>query len=298
MKIISQPFQQSLYRPISGVQGLLTQQILGKGFEFKYEFLQIEKNTRSKSILFEPSFRLIFSIQGKSDIRIGKTNVQLEANSKQSGAIISVNSEEYGYKQLYVQKNRKELVIFLSSNWLKQNLFEPQYEEIKTILDSHLECFYFSITPMMQQILSRLCSPQLKTLNKLKQQSLFMMLISDTLEQINQHNKTVKAGEHLLSAIEKLGLLLQTSSCDDFSINDMANFCNSNPTTFQRVFKQHYGQSIGAYKRQQQLNRAQTALLSGTSIMRAAQVAGYTHMQSFSQAFQRQFGCLPKEIKN
>lgn len=292
-----QTLQTKPYQPLLGVKGQLTSLNFNSGLRFKYEYLDIQKTTSSKQILFASDIRIVFAIQGQSEVRIGHSHLRLKSNSQQAGAVISVKEDTYGYKQLHMQKNKKELVLFLSKNWLAQNLFTLQYRAVKQVVDSHLHCFYFSITPMMQQILNRFCSPQLHCLSKLQQQSFVLMLIDEVLEQIEQKPKPVKVGEQLLSAIEKLVLLLQSASGDALSINEMARFCHSNPTTLQRVFKQHYGQSIGAYKRHWQLARAQMALLNGASIVCAAQIAGYQHMQSFSQAFKRQFDCLPKDVR-
>lgn len=67
---------------------------------------------------------------------------------------------------------------------------------------------------------------------------------------------------------------------------------------FRKLFLQVYGTTPFQYFQQQRMKEALRLINSGEySVADVGHLTGYTHMGHFSQAFKKQFGFLPKDIK-
>lgn len=69
--------------------------------------------------------------------------------------------------------------------------------------------------------------------------------------------------------------------------------------SMQRIFKQHYSQTVFDYIRQHRLAIARDALVNGdVSIGEAAYLAGYKHSSNFANAFKEAFGVAPGNLRS
>lgn len=80
------------------------------------------------------------------------------------------------------------------------------------------------------------------------------------------------------------------------SVRQLAQTVNLSPTYLQRLFKEKMGVHVSDLLAENRLTHA-AHLLSSTEIeiRTIAHCAGYRHHSSFVRAFQRRFGCAPKD---
>lgn len=277
-----------------GFKGKVFVSSVRNGMDFKVEDLDLVHEMRVETH-FEPGVRLVIPLNGLTDLRIGKNKIQLENHAQESAAWFSVQQDEYGFKHFGQQKNKREVVFFFSFSWIKNSLSDEQYERARDFFSSHLRIKHFVFTPLMRLSVKSLFYSSEMNLSGLQKESLYLLLIDDALNCMRWEKKT--NNERLLRAVNNIDVLLKTGEGSNLSISDMAKLCHTNTSTLQRFFKQHYGISIGAYRRKLQLQKAHQALERGCSVVQSACLAEYTHLQSFSDAFRREFGYLPKYIK-
>jgi AraC-like DNA-binding protein len=280
--------------PLPGMKGHVMLHQLREGLMLKYEDLTISQ-AQNFSMSFEPGIRIVFALDGATHIRIGRKEINFASDRPFSAAIFPVLENSLGYKR-FDQEYKRELVLILSQGWLAESFPEQDLESIATIMEDHLRPFYFSITPLIHQHLLRLCCDEYESLKPLQQEVLCLTLIQETL-QLVMPTKQQNSNERLTQVADKVDLLLQQDDSQQLSIKQIAHQCHSNPSTIQRIFKQRHGITLGAYRRRLQLEQGHQALKAGASVIEAAQIAGYSHLQSFSDAFRDEFGCLPKAVK-
>lgn len=288
-------YQKILIDPLSGSQGHLLLQRLRPGLDLKYEQLTIHTES-NLSLLFTPGIRLVFALHGLTRIRIGRQEITFNSHDRCNGALFPVLESALGFKHFRLEKNKSELMILLSNDWLSTSLSDDEYSALRPLLQNHLHPSRFVITPLIRQLLQRICHEHYPQLGKLQQESLCLSLVHEALQQILPL-RTFSANEHLQQLAERIDLLLTADTATDLTIAQIASQCHSNPGSVQRIFKQRHGISLGAYRRRMQLDIAHKALAEGATVIQAAQVAGYSHLQSFSDAFRREFGYLPRTVK-
>ncbi|MGU3495849.1 helix-turn-helix domain-containing protein [Xanthobacteraceae bacterium A53D] len=82
-------------------------------------------------------------------------------------------------------------------------------------------------------------------------------------------------------------------------LSDIARDVGLSMPTLSRGFRRMFGASPFALFQQERMHAARARLLSGHDpVMRVAADFGYTNASHFSEAFRRQFGILPSELKS
>jgi len=285
MKILKDPLPDS--------SGRVIMQHLRTGLSLKYEALDV-RSPSNMSVFFQPGLRLIFALNGATRIRIGQQSLVFSSQGSQQAALLPVTENALGYKRFEVKKDKRELVLFMTPEWLRESLGEDDLPRLEASLEGHLKPCYFTLTPLIFQLLLRITEDSYQLLGPLQQESLCLTLIHESLQLI-QPRRLRNSSERLQQLAGQIDSLLQTDHC--LPIRQIAELCNSNSATVQRVFRQRHGISLGDYRRRIQLELGHKALLSGASVKQAATVAGYRHLQSFSDAFRNHFGQLPREVK-
>ncbi|MAD47354.1 MAG: hypothetical protein CMI02_17735 [Oceanospirillaceae bacterium] len=282
-----------MQNPLPDSRGEVVMQHLRTGLSLKYEALDIAAAS-NLSVFFQPGLRLVFALNGTTRIRIGQQSLVFSSHGAQKAALLPVTENALGYKRFEVQQDKRELVVFMTPKWLRESLSEDDLPHLEASLEGHLQPCYFTLTPLIYKLLLRITDDRYRQLSPLQQESLCLTLIHESLQLIRPRQR--RGGhERLLQLAGRIDALLQADT--QLSIKDIAAHCNSNPATVQRVFRQRHGISLGEFRRQQQLDMGYNALLSGATVSQAAEVAGYRHLQSFSDAFRHHFGCLPRDIK-
>lgn len=84
----------------------------------------------------------------------------------------------------------------------------------------------------------------------------------------------------------------------DLSIDLIAGEAGASTSTIQRHFKEHFGITIFGFIRQKRLEAARAALATdGIPVSKAAHLAGYHNISSFTTAFRKTFGITPKQAR-
>ncbi len=81
------------------------------------------------------------------------------------------------------------------------------------------------------------------------------------------------------------------------SLEEIATQLHISPYHLSHVFKKVTGKSISSYWQAQRLDVARRLLVSGNSILEAAEKAGFSSQSYFCRAFQKQFGTTPSQYR-
>ncbi|MCF3639304.1 AraC family transcriptional regulator, partial [Rhizobium sp. TRM95111] len=84
----------------------------------------------------------------------------------------------------------------------------------------------------------------------------------------------------------------------DLTIEKIAGSAGVSVSTIQRHFKEHIGMTVFDFIRHERLERARAALEhEGIPIAKAAYLAGYSNLSSFTTAFRKTYGVTPKRVR-
>jgi AraC-like DNA-binding protein len=84
----------------------------------------------------------------------------------------------------------------------------------------------------------------------------------------------------------------------ELTIETIAAEAGASPSTVQRHFKEHFGVTVFDFIRHKRLEMARCALeTEGIPISRAAYLAGYNSLSSFTTAFRKTYGMTPKKVR-
>lgn len=104
-----------------------------------------------------------------------------------------------------------------------------------------------------------------------------------------------KYEQALLSAL----LYVQTHLEQDLNLDILANQAGFSAYHFHRIFREAIGEPLKEYVRRLRLEKAAYRLkVSDEAILKIALDSGFKTHESFTRAFQRQFGILPNEFRN
>ena len=82
------------------------------------------------------------------------------------------------------------------------------------------------------------------------------------------------------------------------TIRQMARHAGTSESTLKRLFKDAYGLSVHAHLRRERMAAARGMLLhQGANVSEAALAVGYNNVSHFIDAFTRQYGLRPGEIR-
>lgn len=95
---------------------------------------------------------------------------------------------------------------------------------------------------------------------------------------------------------ETKAYVLEHLSCEELSVNEVADQLYMHPVYLNRVFKKVEGTSIGQYIIAQRMKLAGELLKSGKlSAGAVAEQVGYQSYSNFNLMFRRHYGCTPKQ---
>src|SRR5262245_33896827 len=106
---------------------------------------------------------------------------------------------------------------------------------------------------------------------------------------------TEKYEQALLSTL----LYVQTHLEQDLTLDLLAGRVGFSPYHFHRIFRDVIGEPVKEYVRRLRLERAAYRLkISEETILQIALASGFKTHESFTRAFERQFGITPNEFRN
>lgn len=255
-------------------------------------------------VQFEPALRVVLLLQGRTHLKIGGRSVLIDAVEQPAGLWLPLWQSLPGSKWLEAGGEHDELVLFVGAEHLAHLADGLPSVPSWLMADpaQHLCAQPFVVSEMMRQWVVRWREqpPLPPLLQRLHRQGMVWQLFAEVCRQMmgqaaQTQAQTLRRGTR--QRVDRLTALLHSGRADDWSLAQMAAECGSNVTTLQRHFQQYHGVGIWHYLRRLKLERAFQALQSGASVGRAAEVAGYQHIESFSKAFKQQYDCNPVQVK-
>ncbi|WP_066567663.1 AraC family transcriptional regulator [Snodgrassella sp. CFCC 13594] len=249
---------------------------------------------------FDTGVRVVLPLEGRMDLCIGSHSLNCNGQAAKAGLWLNVVHPAAGSKRFYADSAYRELVLFISHDWLADWCAHlpavPNWcHQMKS-----LNAVSFVVTPVMQQLAAQFfalegMSPVLQHAHRT---GLVMQLWLAVIRQmVLEESENSLLRREAQKRINALTVLLHSGEADDWTLAQMAAFSRTNVTTLQRHFQQCHGVSIWHYLRRLKLERAYQSLQAGSTVTQAADCAGYQHLESFSKAFKQQYGCTPIQVR-
>ncbi len=106
------------------------------------------------------------------------------------------------------------------------------------------------------------------------------------------------ASRHWLTALDDAMDILHAEWNQPLTIAALARRAGMNECYLKMFFRQRTGQSVAAYLRSLRMRRARDMMESNQyTVQQVAQFCGYLHAGKFSQAFRREYGFAPSELR-
>ncbi len=95
------------------------------------------------------------------------------------------------------------------------------------------------------------------------------------------------------AALQKILDFMEQHLRDDIGVAEISKAVGYSPWYCNRMFKAHFGESMGTYLRSLRMREAKGDLKKGLSIRQVAYDLSFDSHEGFTKAFQRQFGISP-----
>lgn len=316
MKIKPPPYLEKFYQALDSSLKNKAIEIpppLGSGFikNFRIEkgvYIRYYKCYFNQRVLFKwfpNSFAnnstLIFTTEALPDIAIIDDNNLTNYAFKNATALYAINhmpSETIVKNQII-----HRLAIAFDTYWLKEN-FNGTTDEFLYIIGSSSKkepllisgSINFTQYELLKELIKEMNKVQ-NTLVKIKIQSL--ALLNDLITNIiftKKSKQTINYSLHRHTMIQVEKRLKEHLDKPMPSITQLAAEFSISTSTLKRHFKIIYGKSIYNYYLEKKLELGKKMILSkNKSISEIAYNLGYSKINSFSKAFKKYYGILPKE---
>lgn len=291
--------------------GFIKNLFIDEGFCLRYYHFTLNRDLVIKWITGsetnEPIFRLIFFLEGvpkdwESD-DLNKGSHQFET----ANSAILYSSDFNRVKILNATKPVNRMVFLFTKKWLQENFNEASEKIINIVnvlikknqptciiekIDRIHYIFAHELAKEMNQDIFPLIHAKTKGLVLLN--DFLNRIVSRGISNINV-DQTLYYPE--ITKVEST--LRQSYNKPMPSIPQLAAELNLSTSTLKRHFKIVHGKNIQAYYLANKMAIGKSLIISKSkTISEIAFALGYTKPNSFSKAFKKQYGILPKEVNN
>lgn len=139
------------------------------------------------------------------------------------------------------------------------------------------------------------------TVNRLPVESCVLELLSINLERLLYDGCVISVDGLSKTEVDSLNcardILLSRPEAPP-SLLELSRLVHLNDCKLKKAFKLLFGKTVYEYVREQRLEKAFELPDTGKcNVSEAAFSVGYTNISHFSEAFQKKYGVLPKEVK-
>lgn len=196
----------------------------------------------------------------------------------------------------------RKVMISAPLPWIERLILSQQQGTplLRAFFSRHLGRFSFEPSRHIVQAAEQIMSPPASLHDEIRT----LHSRSHALEIMSQSLATMVSEEETEGNRPSMMSLRQSEQVRDYllahigeplTIEGIAREAGTSTSTLQRHFKEHFGMTIFDFIRQQRLEMARSALESeGIPIARAAHMAGYNNLSSFTTAFKKAYGVTPR----
>ena len=253
----------------------------------------------------EPVFKLVFFLEATPGNResfiSGKTNHYYKEEN--STILYSTDFIRTGIIKQGTVVNR--MVLLFTKNWLQVNFSEASeliFNTINMLLYSKKPTFIMQEMDRSHYIFAYELAKELRLPNfpliHIKTRAL--TLLNNFLDKVvasNSDNVNIDQTLYYPEITKVETVLRQSFDKPMPSISKMASEFNLSSSTLKRHFKMVYGKTIQTYYLANKMAIGKALIIAKSkTISEIAYTLGYTKVNSFSKAFKKQYGLLPKEV--
>ncbi|MCJ0742188.1 helix-turn-helix domain-containing protein [Pedobacter montanisoli] len=190
-------------------------------------------------------------------------------------------------------ENVSVLVIKLNKEIFKMNQDLTHQFSFNGLMKQLSKQTKFILTDFINYYQSNTCFKE--KLLYLKSEEFIYHLFNETLLRLN--NQEPKQSS-IAEKMEEVRLLLENNLAHPFTLKELAQCINSNPTYLKVYFKQIYGTSVISYFFKLRMNKAKEMLHnSDCSLAEIAAKVGFKYATHFSTAYKSYYGINPHKVR-
>lgn len=264
----------------------------------------------------EDCLRLVLVVYGSVDVAYGRQRLRLSRPPPRAGstgsrlpdaALIPLSGPEPFRRQAQRGDYSRRLSIGIGREWLEQSLYgegQASAAATTTLIERHLAVSCWQASARARVIAEQMLNPP-----PLQPALLNMYLEGRAIELVldawSRHGMAsacnAPAAGLRPAAFQRMCDLkhwLEQHAGEPLDMDLIARRANTSPATLQRQFRRAHGTTVFGFLQQVRLQRAREALEhEGSSVERAAMIAGYTSAANFATAFRRRFGLTPRQAR-
>ncbi|MEO6540079.1 MAG: AraC family transcriptional regulator [Ferruginibacter sp.] len=291
--------------------GFIKNLLIDEGFCIRYYHFTLNRdlvvNWNTGSETNEPIFRLIFFLEGvPKDLESGDLNKGCHLFETANSAIL-YSSDFNRIKIIKATRPVNRMVFLFTKKWLQENFNEASEKivnMVNVLIKKNQPTFIIEEMDRTHYIFAHELAKEMNQDNfpliHVKTKSL--VLLNDFLNRIVSRGINNINGDQTLyypEIIKVESTLRQYYNRPMPSISELASEFNLSPSTLKRHFKIVYGKNIQNYYLANKMAIGKSLIISKSkTISEIAFSLGYSKLNSFSKAFKKQYGILPKEVNS
>lgn len=230
----------------------------------------------------------------------GRTIVENEGGNYSSLLMSNSMSEQ----QLWLAKDTfvKGLTIQLSEEWLENRISNTDKVDYKMLRKR--DVFQSFLKPKSQKLLNEIfLKSEESAFPSLYINSRVLRLLEIFLDDILKNGldgSVFPSSGRDVQNILKIEKYLHDNYRSQFpSINSLSRMAFMSPTKLKKVFKKAFGVTLFEYFQRNRMHKAKSLLQSELySVTEVGELLGYQNLSNFSAAFKKEFGVLPRNVKD
>jgi AraC-like DNA-binding protein len=165
------------------------------------------------------------------------------------------------------------------------------YLRARTVTRLPRACCVLNVSPLLQQLILRLCVHE-KLSRRSKIQAHLIDVLIDLLETVQAIPLQLPSPSDARAV--RVAAALQTDPGDDHSLEWACRQAGASKRTIERLFREETQLSLGRWRQQLRLLRSLQLLAAGEKISHAALEAGYSTPSAFIAMFRKALGTTPR----
>ncbi len=254
----------------------------------------------------QPAVTFSVILKGRIEGTMGGTSFVLEANSRPTGYLWSMNEPMLWTRSIKKDTYVRKVNISLPRDGLLRQLAgqkqndDPLSLYVRQLLTAPLQIHEWQPSKRAIALAEQIVQPSCRfaLLDQFHTESRALEIVSEALESMVTQSHIVDTVE-VASKAQSIRDYIEEHLREDLTLLHISRAMGMAVNSMQRMFKTTYDMTVMDYIRERRLEIAKTAMVQeGATIAQAAYMAGYNSPANFSTAFKRVYGMSPSSLRH
>ncbi|MCV6595837.1 MAG: AraC family transcriptional regulator [Mangrovicoccus sp.] len=244
--------------------------------------------------------KLLIQLDGETRCRFGPRDVLVSAANGPVAELFVLPKPTTVLRSARAGGRVRKVLLTIPAAWFDRLSDRLDFAQLVAMAEQAGQCRW-SPSPALREEAARLVALQQGNglASALEQDRIALTLIQDGIAMLESLCAGLPQRSCDADRLDKAQNYIETHLHPELSTAEIAQAVGASPRVLERLFRRLTGQTIGQYRRNLGLARAQIALARDhVSVAEAARIAGYGNPSSFSAAFHRAYQKTPSDMRS